>query len=537
MEAAMTEAAMASVDFFPEGTTWDDIVSAHALHHADRPALVLGDVSISYGALKPLVDRCADHFHHMGIRKGDCIALLSTPRPEALITFLAAAKLGALWVGLNPRYQVPELAYVIGHARPALLLSMKGFEDRNYDDDLSAALRDLAEDSMPRIVLYDVRDASTDALFDALARQASALGAVDDAPPSAGNENDPCMLVYTSGTTGKPKGVLLRQRELIFRSTVQARTFTTRSHPVVINFAPINHIGGMHFRGLSQIVPAGTIIYQDRYRTSEVLGLIQRHQVNVLMLGSTMLQMLLEEPTFDMEVLRKMEWFIFSGSAIPMPILKKMSTYCSRIGSTYGMTECCGSVAYIQASDTLEDMAFTIGRSIPDGETRVADESGAPLPPGEQGELQLRREYCMASYLRNDAATQAAFTADGWLKTGDLAVCRPDGYIRLVGRIKEMYKSGGYNVYPREVELVLEAHPAVLLSAVIPVDDPRYQQVGHAYLITQPDAVVSEQDIALWCRERLANYKVPKKIHLCTSLPMLSIGKVDKMALRSRQEG
>ena len=528
---------MTSVDFFPEGTTWDGIVSAHALHHAERSALVLGDVSISYGQLKRLVDRCADHFSQMGIRKGDCIALLSTPRPEALITFLASAKLGALWVGLNPRYQVPELNYVIGHARPALLLSMTRFENRDYGSDISAALCDIAEDAMPRVVLYDAQDASTDALFSALAREAPSMDAAAEAQPSVGGENDPCMLVYTSGTTGKPKGVLLRQRELIFRSTVQARTFTTRSHPVVINFAPINHIGGMHFRGLSQIVPAGTIIYQDRYRTAEVLGLIQRHQVNTLMLGSTMLQMLLEEPAFDMEVLRKMEWFIFSGSAIPMPILKKMRAYCSRIGSTYGMTESCGSVTYIQASDTLEDMAFTVGRSIPDGETRVADESGAPLPYGKQGELQLRSEYCMAAYLRNEAATQAAFTADGWLKTGDLAVCRPDGYIRLVGRIKEMYKSGGYNVYPREVELVLEEHPSVLLSAVISVDDPLYQQVGHAYLIAQPGAALSEQELSLWCRERLANYKVPKKIHLCPSLPMLSIGKVDKMALRSRQKG
>ncbi|NGM86683.1 acyl--CoA ligase [Parapusillimonas sp. SGNA-6] len=531
------EQALTPVDFFPPGTTWNDIVSAHAARHADRPALVLGDVSITYGQLKRLVDHCAEHFSRLGIRRGDCIALLSTPRPEALITFLASAKLGALWVGLNPRYQVREIHYVIDHARPTLLLSMQGFEERDYAADIDAALGDVAPEAAPRVIVYDAQDASTDALFGALALATASAGAIDAAQTDRGTEHDPCMLVYTSGTTGKPKGVLLRQRELIFRSTVQARTFVTRSHPVVINFAPINHIGGMHFRGLSQILPAGTIIYQDRYRTADVLGLIRRHQVNVLMLGSTMLQMLLEEPAFDMDVLRTMEWFIFSGSAIPMPILKKMHAHCPRIGSTYGLTESCGSVTYIQASDTLDDMAFTVGRSIPDGETRVADESGLPLPPGEQGELQLRSEYCMAGYLRDEPATRAAFTADGWLKTGDLAVARPDGTIRLVGRIKEMYKSGGYNVYPREVELVLEQHPSVMLSAVIAVDDPRYQQVGHAYLIAQPDAVLSEQELSSWCRERLANYKVPKRIHVCASLPMLSIGKVDKMALRSRQQG
>src|SRR3546814_807953 len=219
-----------------------------------------------------------------------------------------------------------------------------------------------------------------------------------------GEAMDPCMLVYTSGTTGKPKGVLLRQRDLIFRSTVQARTFKTASYPVVINFAPINHIGGMHFRGLSQVLAGGTIVYQDRYRTADVMGLIAKHRVNMLMLGSTMLQMLLAEPNFDIQLLRKMEWFIFAGSAIPMLILKTIRQYCPKTGSTYGLTESCGSVSYIDASDSIDDAAYTIGRPIPSGELRVADEQGALCQNGEQGALQVRMEYCMAGYLRDEAA-------------------------------------------------------------------------------------------------------------------------------------
>jgi acyl-CoA synthetase (AMP-forming)/AMP-acid ligase II len=152
---------------------------------------------------------------------------------------------------------------------------------------------------------------------------------------------------------------------------------------------------------------------------------------------------------------------------------------------------------------------------------------------GQQGELQVKKEYCMQGYFRDDATTAETFTADGWLKTGDMATQEPDGYFRLVGRIKEMYKSGGYNVYPREIEVVLEQHPQVLMSAVIPVDDELYQQVGHAYLIPKVDASISEEELNQWCRERLANYKVPKRIFLRASLPMLSIGKVDKIALQS----
>lgn len=211
-----------------------------------------------------------------------------------------------------------------------------------------------------------------------------ALCDAPDAPCPAPFEDaaQPCMLVYTSGTTGIPKGVLLSQTALIYRSTVQARTFATQSHPVVINFAPINHIGGMHFRGLSQILAGGTIIYQERYRPAEVMGLIEKHRVNMLMLGSTMLQMLIREPSFDMSIMRGMEWFIFSGAAIPMPILQRVKEHCPRIGSTYGLTESCGSVSYIVASDSLEAAAYTVGRAIPEGQLRVADEQGQPLPAG-----------------------------------------------------------------------------------------------------------------------------------------------------------
>lgn len=524
---------MKLVDIYAANSTWSDVILGHALNFPDRPALAFKDTSINYGQLNAMVEECAGYLSRMGLGKGDCMALLSPPRQEAMITLLAAARLGALWVGLNPRYQVRELNYVIQHARPKLVLSVTGFEGRDYTADLQASLHGMDAGTVPEIIFYDAAEPTADTLFDALARHAEPNEPLAGAVPCLGKAMDPCMLVYTSGTTGKPKGVLLRQRDLIFRSTAQARMFKTANYPVVINFAPINHIGGMHFRGLSQILAGGTIVYQDRYRTADVMGLIAKHRVNMLMLGSTMLQMLLAEPTFDIQVLKKMEWFIFSGSAIPMPILKTIRQYCPKTGSTYGLTESCGSVSYIDRSDSIEDTAYTIGRPVPDGELRVADERGLLLPDGEQGELQVRMEHCMAGYLRDEAATHDAFTPDGWLKTGDMAVRQGNGYFKLVGRIKEMYKSGGYNVYPREVELVLEQHPSVMLSAVIAVDDILYQQVGHAYVIIKPDTNVSEGELADWCRERMANYKVPKKIHVRSSLPMLSIGKVDKIALRS----
>lgn len=514
------------------GRTWWDILSNHARDYPDRIALAYEEEQISYAEFAMSVDQCTQQFIALGITAGDCIAVLTPPRPEAMVTFFAASRLGAVWVGLNPRYRIRELAYVIGHATPKLIVSVMGFEERDFVSDLQVAIAEASTSALScKIIFFDGEGKSPDMLHAAL-RDAGGTSTheltLHPIEPST-----PTMLVYTSGTTGNPKGVLLSQEALIFRSTVQARTFAVNSHPVVINFAPINHIGGMHFRGLSQILAAGTIVYQQRYRTSEVMALIERHHVNMLMLGSTMMQMLLRDPSFDISILRKMEWFIFSGAAIPMPILQRISQYCPNIGSTYGLTESCGSVSYIVGTDSIESAAYTIGLDIPEGQLRVADEFGNVLKSGQTGELQVQKRYCMSGYLHDQSATDLTITVDGWLKTGDTAIMQEDGRFKLVGRIKEMYKSGGYNVYPREIEVILEQHPDVLMAAVIAVDDELYQQVGHAYVIPQPDSALSAIELKDWCQDRLANYKIPKRINIQTSLPMLSIGKVDKLALRA----
>ncbi len=515
-----------------EGMRWDEIVAAHAAQFPERPALVYQDHVLDYAAFMREVDACAEQFRRLGLARGDRIALMSPARPEAMITFMAAARLGAVWLGLNPRYTAREISYVLESSKPQLVLCMDAYEGRHYGAEIAGVLGELKLPHCP-LVAFEGSRPNASAM-----QQALSLAAANEVPAaasdaSAASFDDVCMLVYTSGTSGKPKGVLLRQKDLIFRSAMQSRTFSVSDYPRSINFAPINHIGGMHFRGLSHLIAAGTLVYQDRYRTSEIQHLMTAHRINVLMLGSTMLQMLLEDPAFDRETLRQVEWFIFSGAAMPMPLLKDLQQRCRKIGATYGLTESCGSVCYTFTPDPLDMLASSIGRPQPGGEARVAGLQGEPLEAGHEGELQVKGEHCMAAYLDNEAATLAAFTPDGWLKTGDLAQLRADGSIMLAGRMSEMYKSGGYNVYPREVELVLEEHPDVAMAAVIAVDDMRYQQIGHAYVIAKSGCDVGEDELAQWCRERLANYKRPKRLFIRPALPMLSIGKVDKTALRA----
>jgi fatty-acyl-CoA synthase len=206
----------------------------------------------------------------------------------------------------------------------------------------------------------------------------------------------------------------------------------------------------------------------------------------------------------------------------------------ARLMVVYGLTEGTGSITYSDPDADVETLSTTIGRPDPELNVRLIKSDGQPCSIGEEGEVQVCHPSVMAGYFNRPQATSATFTADGYLRTGDVALLLPDGNLRLVGRLKEMYKSGGYNIYPREIELCLESHPDVALAAVIGMPDPLYQEVGHAFVLPQPGHAPTATDLLAWCRSHLANYKVPKTITVAAHLPMLPVGKIDKQALKAQ---
>lgn len=510
--------------------TWLDVLRHHASTSPQHIALALDEHQLSYQRLLNAVDEAATLLSRLGIGRGDRVALLSPPRPEALITFLACTKLGAVWLALNPKYKGPEIHYILDHARPALLMSVCHFDQVDYVPIVRQAVQDIEQHSQHTIstVFFDRAQPDHEALFAALRTAPGRQRA-----PRAPLDEHACMLVYTSGSTGQPKGVLLSESASLWRATVQHNYFTTSSPPRVLNFSPINHVGGMQFRSLTVLAAGGTTYFQERFQPDQTLALIRRHRINMLMLGPTMLNMLMMNEDFGLDILRQLEWYISAGAALPVPALKLLAENCPQVGSVYGSTESCATVAYASLTDSFDAVAYSIGRPIPADEMRIVDAQGRPAAPGIEGELQIRRDHCMIAYLNAPEATRNAFTDDGWYRSGDLAMCLADGNFKLVGRIKDMFKSGGYNVYPREVELVLEAHPQVKLAAVVPVDDPMFQQVGHAYVLVEAPTSLTAAELRAWCKTHLANYKVPKKIEPRTALPMLAIGKVDKIALKA----
>jgi acyl-CoA synthetase (AMP-forming)/AMP-acid ligase II len=285
---------------------------------------------------------------------------------------------------------------------------------------------------------------------------------------------------------------------------------------------------------IDTLVPGGTIIFQEQFDPDAMLSAIEPERITLFGHVPTVLQLLVNHPRFDLVDWSSVELIIWEGAAAPAELIRRLQAKCPNLANAYGMTETVGSVTFTFDTTDLDVLANSIGWPVPEYGVRVADETHQPVPPGATGEIQVNGDFVTLGYWNRPDATPDLFTPDGWLRTGDLAVLRPDGAYRLIGRLKEMFKSGGYNVYPREIELVLERHPDVAMAAVVGVPDPLYQEVGHAFVMVHPGRQPTPEALEAHCRAELANYKVPKRFVVAAELPMLPIGKIDKRKLVAR---
>jgi acyl-CoA synthetase (AMP-forming)/AMP-acid ligase II len=458
--------------------------------------------------------------------------MLSTPRPESFLTLLATASIGAVWVGLNPRFRIEEMRFVLADCGPRVLFALAEFEDRDYGPDLGSLLSDFP--GMRLVTLGDTNLPS--ARYEGLIALGGDVGragtpTVAMRPPP----QDPALIVYTSGSTGKPKGALLTHYGLVHSYVGQLKHISSGPMVDVCNL-PINHIGCLDLCCMP-LISGGTIHFMERFDAEAMLELVESERVTFLGQVPTMYQMLAACPRFETANLSSLETVTWSGSAMPPGLIEIFrSRTKARLLVTYGLTESIAAITYSDPDADVETLATTIGKPDHRLQIRLVSSDGKECKAGAEGEIQVRHDAGMAGYLNQADATAEAYTADGYLRTGDIAIARPDGNLCLVGRLREMFKSGGYNVYPREIELCLERHADVAMAAVVEVRDPTYHEVGHAFVVPKPGRTPRAEDLAAWCREHLANYKVPKRISVTHILPMLPVGKVDKQALRRLAE-
>jgi acyl-CoA synthetase (AMP-forming)/AMP-acid ligase II len=342
---------------------------------------------------------------------------------------------------------------------------------------------------------------------------------------------DGLMIVYTSGSTGRPKGAVLHHDGVVRFSLEQVRLWPLRPWRA-INYFPINHVGCVIDCSTPTLVAGGTMVMMEQFDPVAAMELIAAEKITLWGSVPSVFQMQLSLPDFERFDLSTVQLIVWEGAAMPIETIERLRAIRPRLATNYGMTETTSAITIVEPTDDLDILSDSVGFAFPGVELRLAGPAGEEAAPGEPGEVQTRSPYNLLGYWRREEANSNAFTSDGFFRTGDLAVRRPDGRYKIVGRIKEMYKSGGYNVYPREVEIALEAHPAIAAAAVVSIPDELWQEVGVAYLTLS--AEVSLEDLSLHCRRLLANYKVPKHLVIEPNLPLLPIGKIDKMALARR---
>jgi len=492
------------------------ILSESARRTPEHPVAVFDGGRLTYRQLDQASDRLAANLVAAGIGPGDRVALQLPNIPQFLISYFGILKAGAVVVPLNVLLRAPEIAYHLEDSGALILITWEGV---------------LAE------AAKGAEAAGLDTIF-AVGHAAGAAGAMpferllDGAAPPVGmvmrQPADTAVIVYTSGTTGRPKGAELTHIQLYMNADIPGRLFDVQSDDIVITVLPLFHVFGLSSI-LDVCVRFGcTMSLVPRFTPAAVLAAVQRDRATIFEGVPTMFADLLSFPELDRYDLSSLRVAISGGASIPAPVLDAFE---QRFGLVilegYGMTETASTTTFNPSAD--ERRAYSVGKPIWGTQTQVWDDEGRPLPPGPEhvGEIVTRGLHVMKGYLNQPEATAATFTGD-WLHTGDLGYFDEDGFLFIVSRKKELIIRGGYNVYPSEIENVLHAHPAVSEAAVVGVPDERLGEEVMAVVIVRAAMELREGELVSWCRERLAAYKCPRVFQFRAELPKNSMGKVLK---------
>jgi long-chain acyl-CoA synthetase len=497
-----------------------DVVRRHAGARPDAVAIRHRDRAVSYAQLDARTSRLAQMLLAVGAGPGVRIAHLDRGAPEVVELFVAAAKIGAVAVPLNWRLAAPELAAIVADAGAPLLIAGPAF---------GGIAAEVAAAVPQRLEIVGVGPEY----------EAGLAAARADDPGGSGAADDPVVQMYTSGTTGTPKGVLTTQRNLA-AATLNVPSWRFDAASVSLTPLPMFHVGGIGwtYLGLSQ---GATTILVSEFDAAAVLDLLESARVTNAVFVPTILQMLTAVPGAAERDYSALRSIAYGASPITTPVLKAaLRTFRCPLFGVYGLTETTGGVVQLEPEDHDPDgprghLLRSAGRPRPWTELRIVDtESRAELPAGAVGEVWMRGPNVMAGYANRPDETAAALTPDGWLRTGDGGYLDDDGYLFLTDRIKDMIVTGGENVYPVEVEEALSNHPGVAEVAVIGVPDERWGEAVKAVVVIRPDTPPSADDLVAFARERLAGYKLPRSIEFVDDLPRNPSGKVLKHELRDR---
>lgn len=485
-------------------------------------ALIEGRETRTFAQLWAECRRTASALLEAGIGRGDRVAIWAPNSRQWVVAAVAAQSCGAAIVPLNTRLKGREAGDILRRTRSRMLLTVESF---------------LGIDYPALIAKEDLPDLEQTVMLERL-DEYSAIGAGEDDPRidaalAAIGPDDISDIMFTSGTTGLPKGVLMTHGRILPQVGVWIGNTGLAHGERYLIANPFFHSFGMKVGWVACLLAGAVMVPMPQFDVAEAIRLIEQERIAFLPGPPTIFQMLLaerEKQPFDCSSLRGGT----TGAATVPPVL--IERIRSELGmrdiiTAYGMTECV-NVTSCRPGDPVELIAQTCGAAIPGNEVIIAGDDGREVPRGETGEIWVRGIGVMLGYLDDPAATTEAIDPAGWLHTGDVGTMDANGYVRITDRKKDMFISGGFNVYPAEVEKILAAHPAVGMIAVVGTPDERMGEVGVAFIVPRPDARVVPEEIIAWSRDNMANYKVPRRVVVVDDLPRNASGKVLKIDLK-----
>jgi fatty-acyl-CoA synthase len=536
--------------------TIGDLLDSQTERFADREALVHVEAGtrFTYRELKDECDRVARGLMALGIEKGHHVGIWATNYTEWVVAQFATAKIGAVLVTVNPSYRTHELEYVLKQSEANALLLIGKFRTSDYVAMTNEVIPEL-KDSTPgelhcsnlpylRNVVFipslsepaaktpdgmwsweDVRGRSSEVTESNLAERQSSC-----------DPDDTINIQYTSGTTGNPKGAMLTHYNLVANGYYcgEGMNFTEEDRLCIP--VPFYHCFGCVLGNLACVSHGSTMVIPSEYfEPLKALEAVQQEKCTALHGVPTMFIAQLGQDRFSEFDLSSLRTGMMAGSPCPIEVMRQVVDQMGvkEITIAYGQTEASPVITLTCTEDTLERRVTTVGTALPNVEVKLVDpETGEDTPVEEQGELLTRSFMVMKGYYNLPEASAAAIDKDGWLHTGDLATVDADGYYRITGRLKDMIIRGGENVYPREVEEFLYAHPKIADVQVIGVPDERFVEEVMAWVMLKPGETADEEEIREYCKGKIAHYKIPRYIKMTTEFPMTVTGKIQKFKMR-----
>ncbi len=500
--------------------SWLGVLEHYASRTPDRPLAIFGDETVTYGDMAVRATALAAGLHERGVGAGDVVGLLTYNCIEFLETIFAANYLGAIAMPINWRLAAPEVRYILEHSEARALVC---------DEELLELADDATKGMEATLLRASITGSRAGWTAITELRGGSAV------PPRALLDGDDVhRLMYTSGTTGRPKGVMLTHANLAWKNLAHIVEFGFTSADLGLACGPLYHVGALDLTTTSLIAAGATTILHRVFDAADVVDEIERSRVTTVWLAPAMVNAIMALPNIDQRDLSSVRLVINGGEKMPIPLIERIQrTFSSAwFADAYGLTETVSGDTFLDR-DSLVTKLGSVGRPCLYLELDIWDGHGKSLPAGERGEVVLRGPKVFKGYWRDPDATDAAF-AGGWFHTGDIGVRDDDGYLFIVDRLKDMILSGGENIASLEIERVLYEHDAVLEAAVVGRPDDRWGEVPVAYVALRPNATATADELIEHCRRELARYKVPKDVTFIEALPRNPSGKVLKRELRGR---